>query len=269
MADEATAVRKVKCPQCGAPLEVPRGDDYIICPFCGSTVEIKKEVYQGEFWAKPVFDKAAATERFFRWTAERDKPAPFNEKVDLASIVPVWVPTWHIREWKAGEGGARDIAFSIQPGFADKKTYEALSPHNLPLQSIRPMDMSLDGEIAQADMKPAEKIAALKSRGQDVQELSLVYVPLYRVDYSYKGRKYNLLIEGMTGGIYALAYPKKPGWPYYMYTVVFGIFFLLLSLPLFSDEPDAISLGLTLLCAGAVLSLPVSALIAYLLVKKV
>lgn len=269
MADEATAVRKVKCTQCGAPLDVPRGADHITCPFCGSSVEIKKGIYQGEFWAKPVFDKAAATERFFRWTAERDKPAPFNEKVELTSIVPVWVPTWHIREWKAGEGGARDIAFSIQPGFADRKAYEALSPQNLPLEAIKPVEEPLAGELAQPDMSPQDKITFLKSRGQDVQELTLVYVPLYRVDYSYKGGKYNLLIEGMTGGIHALSYPKKPGWPYYMYTVVFGIFFVLLSLPLFSDDPDAINVGLTLLCAGAVLSLPVSALIAYLLVKKV
>lgn len=267
MAEETTSTRKIKCTQCGAPLDVPRGADHITCPFCGSTIEIKRGIYQGEFWAKPVFDRTAATERFFRWTAERDKPAPFNEKVKLTNVMPVWVPTWHIREWKAGEGGVREIAFSIQPGFADKKIYEALSPQNLPLQSIRPIGESLDGEIAQTDMSPEDKVTFLKSRGIDVQELSLVYVPLYRVEYSYKGRKYNLLIEGMTGGIHAIDYPKKPGWPYYLYTVGFGILFLLLSLPLFSE--DTVDLGMILLCAGAVISLPVSALIAYFLVKKV
>ncbi|MEO0141228.1 MAG: hypothetical protein ABIM88_06770 [candidate division WOR-3 bacterium] len=267
MADEATATRKLRCTQCGAPLDVPRGADHITCPFCGSAIEVKREIYQGEFWAKPVFDKAAATERFFRWTAERDKPAPFNEKVELRNIVPVWVPTWHIREWKAGPGGAREIAFSILPGFADRKTYEALSPQNLPLQAIKPLEEPLPGESAQPDMSPQDKITFLKSRGQDVHELSLVYVPLYRVEYSYKGKSYSLLIEGMTGGVHAIDYPKKPGWPYYLYTVAFGIFFFLLSLPLFSE--DTVELGLTLLCLGSVLSLPVSALIAYFLVKKV
>ncbi|MGB9590133.1 MAG: zinc finger domain-containing protein [candidate division WOR-3 bacterium] len=269
MSEEATTPRKIKCTQCGAPLDIPRGAEQITCPFCGSTIEIKRETYQGEFWAKPVFDKHAATERFFRWTAERDKPAPFNERVELINIMPVWVPTWHIKEWKASAGGAREISFSIQPGFADQKTYEALSPQNLPLQSIKPVEGSLDGEIAQKDMEPAEKLTFLKSRGINVHELSLVYVPLYRVEYSYNGKKYNMLIEGMTGGIHAVDYPKKPGWPYYLYTVAFGILFLLLSLPLFSDDPDAVSLGMTLLCAGAVISMPVSALIAYLLVKKV
>lgn len=267
MAEEATATRKIKCSQCGAPLDVPRGADYITCPFCGSTIEIKKEIYQGEFWAKPVFDKAAATERFFRWTAERDKPARFNERVVLKSVIPVWVPTWHIKEWKASEGGARDIAFSIQPGFAEKKTYEALSPQNLPLETIKPLEGPLDGEMAKPDMEPAEKINFLKSRGQDVQELSLVYVPLYRVEYSYKGKDYSLLIEGMTGGVHAKDYPRKPGWPYYLYTLAFGILFLLLSLPLFSE--DTVDLGMALLCMGAIISLPVSAVIAYLIVKNV
>lgn len=267
MADEATAARKVKCSQCGAPLDVPRGADHITCPFCGSSIEIKREIYQGEFWAKPVFDKAAAAERFFRWTAERDKPARLREQVELKNIIPVWVPTWHVKEWKTGKGGIRDIAFSIIPGFADKKTYEALSPENLPLQTIRPLENPLDGEMAKPDMKPADKITFLKSRGQDVQELSLVYVPIYRVEYSYKGKSYDLLIEGMTGGVHAKDYPVKPGWPYYLYTVAFGILFLLLSLPLLSE--DSMDLGMTLLCMGTIISLPLSAIIAYLLVKNV
>ncbi len=265
MPESVATTRKVRCPQCGAPLEVPLGATHLVCPYCGSAVQVETGIFQGEFIAKPVFDKAAATERFFRWTAERDKPAPFSEKVELLNVVPIWVPTWHIRQWKTAEGGGREISFSIEPAAKNRSEIAALQPENLPLQGLRPVEGELEGQKMETDFSPQEKITVEQSKGKELDQLLLVYVPLYKVDYAYKGRKYSLLMDAMTGGIHAKEYPKKAGWPFYLYTIAFGVVYLLTGIMLVSDDPVVNGLA----CAAIVVSIPVSALIAYILVKKV
>jgi hypothetical protein len=97
----------------------------------------------------------------------------------------------------------------------------------IPPGDIKIFDQSINGQrsiLIQPDMDMTSYMANLPGRPI---EQALVYFPIWIIEYEYKGRPYNVVIDGSTGETFATDYPRRAETPFIAVAVVGFIIFLL------------------------------------------
>ena len=95
---------------------------------------------------------------------------------------------------------------------------------------------------------------------ENITEIALVDVPLWRASYDYGNDRFQAIVEGSTGNVLASVYPEKAESPYVLVAV--------LGLVLFGIEGLVITNPLLKLVVYAITSLPLLAL-AWWVTRKV
>jgi DNA-directed RNA polymerase subunit RPC12/RpoP len=236
-----SVVEEIKCSHCGAPIEFRPGEILATCKYCGYTVVVETgKTFDFEHsLLLNRFDQTQIEEPVRNWMREGFlKPQDLAKKAKITEKTLVYLPFWVVSvEAKSSYKGIFErISPAVVKEGTIEKDYDWLvlarkatdfptKDYNVPLEGKVPYDFrriegfaeALNSEIDkdEAVQLAKEQIEALHRflSQQDidkiidmktdfkVEEAVYLHAPVWFVKYLYKGETYQLLADGVTGGV--------------------------------------------------------------------
>lgn len=257
--NQQESIHGLACPNCGGMVPVPEGQVIVLCPYCDlrSIVRGERGVerYQvpldiDEKQAIDVMKKFLSSSRAI--TGRAAKQAKLTES--FIAFLPFWVFWAHVLGWVFGKeivGSGEDVHYEPREvKIAEDMDWNAAAcdvgefgVDSVPLadQLIEPFDAdflhdngmvfeplgSLSDAKASAEAEfdaRVEQMAGLDKVEQVFvrqvrRRTGLVYYPLWVLRYLYRGRAYQVVVDGYTG---KLLYGNAPGNTYYRAAILVG-----------------------------------------------
>jgi DNA-directed RNA polymerase subunit RPC12/RpoP len=248
--DATVPTTSLHCTQCGGELHPDEGQIFLTCPYCGAAVFVDKSQVVFHWYLAPTLDEDEARASLARWMAGNQTVKDLDKKARLLSNAFEYFPVWYFKRQPSNGGEA----IIVEPAAAT--SVSELRNLQLPAGDLRTYDPALDGQ-AQKPTVPLE--AALEWMVQrqlpagEINEQSLVHIPLYTFKYAYQGTNYTAVVEAGTGGVFANIYPAKAEAPYRLAGGLAALVFLCLAtIPLIGyavNDSSGLGIGL-LVCSG-------------------
>lgn len=202
-------------------------------------------------------DRRQAEATLRRWMAGNHTVKDLDRKSKISAIDAITFPMWLFR-WRKG----RRESVTVEP--AAPTPISVLADLSIPAGKLDPYHGPEEGVETVPVAIPLETARGwVEQRGvaaDEVTEVALVEIPLWRASYRYSGGTFHAIVEGSTGGVLASVYPEKAESPY--------ILVALLGLILFGIEGLVITNPVLKLVAYAFTSVPLLFL-AWLVTRKV
>jgi hypothetical protein len=295
MVDEKT-LQGLSCPNCGGMVPVPEGQLIVRCPYCELRSFVRGERGLLRYQTPQRIDRAAASERLKKFLASSMAIAPAARKnAELTEAFLVYLPFWTlwatVGGWvfgqkKVGSGDdaryeprevrvVQEMSWNGSACDVGEFGVEQVSLADGDLQPFDPDDLHNRGMVfepvgAFSEARQAaeetftgeiQRRAGLDRVGQAFvrylrRRSALVYHPLWVLRYLFRGRAFQVVVDGYSGEI---LYGKAPGNTVYRAAVlvlgmalgallaVDGPAFIIAS----SRDDDIIWVALALLVAGA------------------
>jgi hypothetical protein len=224
---------EVRCTQCGAELEVAADARLLRCGFCDTALVVDGDATLFHEVLVPtvaVEDVPGHLRRFFASSAvaaDVEKQAVVD--APQLEFFPFWAFT------VTGGGGERVI---LEP--AAPSALQGLQGLSLPAGAARAMsdDVTHGHLVVEPEVPPATARSWLLDRepGVEARRTVLTHVPLYRVTYGWRGRRWRAAVDGVSGRVFPAEFPARAETPFRAVAVtalvVFGLEGLLISNPL-------------------------------------
>ena len=250
-----TKSQGLTCPNCSGVVPVPEGVRVVSCPFCEmrSLVQGDQGVRRWQIVNKLNREQAlAAVKGFF---SGMNKARDLKKTADIREVFLVYLPYWRVQAFVAGwmfgreksgkdstrpvevevmeemlwNDAAADVSeFGVHQVSAAKSDLEpydsdALHAEGMVFEPVESRDEALaearshflfrGRKKKQLRQKFFEKFHFLR------EKLSLVYYPLWVARYEYRGRNYQVVVDGINGQV---LYGKAPGNIFYRALVLIG-----------------------------------------------
>jgi DNA-directed RNA polymerase subunit RPC12/RpoP len=234
-----SVVDEIKCSHCGAPIAFKPGEMLATCKYCGFTVVIETgQAYTFEHsLLLNQYDPVQVEEPIRNWMRESFlKPQDLARKSKLLEKNLIYLPFWVVSvEVKSVYKGIfeRITPAVVKDGHIEKN-YDWLviarkasefptKEYNVPLEGkifydfrkiegfakVLNSEVDRDGAVELARhqieeqhrfliQQDVDKIIEFKSE-MDVKQVVYLHAPIWFVKYEYKGKEYQLLIDGATG----------------------------------------------------------------------
>jgi len=234
-----SVVDEIKCSHCGAPIAFKPGEMLATCKYCGFTVVIETgQAYTFEHsLLLNQYDPVQVEEPIRNWMRESFlKPQDLARKSKLLEKNLIYLPFWVVSvEVKSVYKGIfeRVTPAVVKDGHIEKN-YDWLviarkasefptKEYNVPLEGkifydfrkiegfakVLNSEVDRDGAVELARhqieeqhrfliQQDVDKIIEFKSE-MDVKQVVYLHAPIWFVKYEYKGKEYQLLIDGATG----------------------------------------------------------------------
>jgi len=232
-------VDEIKCSHCGAPISFQPGELLATCKYCGFTVVIETgQTFTFEHsLLLSAFDQVQVETRVRSWMREGFmKPSDLARKAKLTGRELIYLPFWVVSV--EAKSSYRGIFERISPAvmkegviekdydwlvLARKATEFPTREYQVPLEGKIPFDFRriegfakvLNSEIgkdeaeeqAKAEIEgnhkflaqqDVDKIIEMKTEIK-IEETVYLHAPLWFIKYEYKGKDYQLIIDGATG----------------------------------------------------------------------
>jgi hypothetical protein len=190
------------------------------CRYCDSQIFIDRSG-AGFFYIIPFMLNATQAQGVFkRWTAGSNMARDLESAARISVLRQSYFPVYM---FKRDVGGKEQVL--VRP--AKSTTLPGMRNLKIPPGDLKLFDQkySVEGaEVVQPDM---DMIAYLNSLPGKPMEQALVYFPTWVVSYSYKDRKYNTVVDGSSGEIFATDYPPRQAAPYIVVGAVGFVVFLI------------------------------------------
>lgn len=290
------ALKGLSCPRCGGMVSIPEGQAIVICPFCDMRSVVRGENgirrYQvpnriDRERAETAFRKflgsnlaiAGSVKREAQLTEVRLMHLPFwatwgralgwvfGEKEEGSSkhrhyepreVKVVQEMSWNTAACEVGEFGVSQVGLKDRP----LEPFDTETLHRSGMV-FEPTTSALDAQQQARQLFEAEvnHKAGLDRVGQTFVRIlnlrqGLVYYPLWLLRYEYRGRTFQVVVDGYSG---EALYGKAPGNLYFRAAVLVGgmaagaflsIDVGYLALLTSSDENDSFGFALAVLVAG-------------------
>ncbi len=224
---------EVRCTQCGAELEVAADARLLRCGFCDTALVVDGSATLFHEVLVPtvaVEDVSGHLRRFFASSAvaaDVEKQATIDPP--QLEFFPFWAFT------VVGGGSERVV---LQP--AAPSALQGLQGLSLPAGAARPMSADVTGghPVVEPEVPPDTARTWLLDRdpGIEIHRTVLTHVPLYRVTYGWRGRRWRAAVDGVTGRVFPADFPTRAETPFRAVAVtalaVFGLEGLLIANPL-------------------------------------
>ncbi|MDD5317525.1 MAG: hypothetical protein PHF51_02210 [Candidatus ainarchaeum sp.] len=234
-------VESFNCAQCGAPLKIREGEAVAVCEYCGSLNSLRadKTYIIKHSWMPNKLTKDEALRKAGEWMrGGMLMPPGLDEKaVTGASLayVPLWVFDAKARTDYSGvflRGGGKEgkrVQGSEEKEFywkvlGRRQSSFPVKEYKVPLSQKVPFSLEdlMRGEMlnSELDVEEAKAAAAQEIEGYmrgvlsekvdrfdslevkiDFGEPELVHVPVWFMEFGYKGGSYRLVMEGSDGGV--------------------------------------------------------------------
>jgi len=232
-------VDEIKCSHCGAPISFQPGELLATCKYCGYTVVIETgQTFTFEHsLLLNAFDQVQVETRVRSWMREGFmKPSDLARKAKLTGRELIYLPFWVVSvEARSSYKGIfeRITPAAMKEGviekdydwlvLARKATEFPTREYQVPLEGKIPFDFRrieafakvLNSEIdkdeaeeqAKAEIEgnhkflaqqDVDKIVEMKTE-IEVEETVYLHAPIWFIKYEYKGKDYQLIVDGATG----------------------------------------------------------------------
>jgi hypothetical protein len=244
-----SVVEEIKCPHCGAPIAFEPGEILATCKYCGYTVVIETgQAFNFEHsLLLNKYDPTQIEEPIKEWMREGFmKPSDLARKAKITQKELVYLPFWvvSIEAKSTYKGIFERIAPAVTKEGAIEKDYEWLvlarkasefptREYNVPLEGKMAYDFRriegfahvFNSEIDKAEaeeqakaeiennhrflaQQDVDRIIEMKTEVK-IEETVYLHAPIWFVKYEYRGRTYQLILDGSTGGVVKGDIPSK------------------------------------------------------------
>jgi len=209
----------VNCPKCAAPVPFDPGVKFVKCPYCSSQVYLDR-TGAGFYYAIPyMVDETNAIGMFRRWAAGSTRAKDLDKQAQIAGVKRHYFPVYM---FKRDINGAEQVF--VEP--AGSTTLPGLHNLKVPAGDLKIFDPSFDTKGAEMIKPDIEMMSYLNALPGKPKEQALVYVPIWKVDYVFDQKKYEVVVDGSSGEVFASLFPTRSSGAYMLVAVV-GFFAIL------------------------------------------
>jgi DNA-directed RNA polymerase subunit RPC12/RpoP len=228
------------CPKCNARVEFDAGTKFTKCNYCSSQIFIDRSGV-GFYYIIPFSVKENdAIGLFRRWAAGPTKAKDLDKRAQLAGVKRQYFPVY---QFKRDLEGKEEI--KIEP--AGSTTLPGLHSLKVPAGDLKIFDGSYSTEGVELVKPDIEMSAYLGSLAGKPKEQALVYFPIWKVDYVLDQKRYEVVVDGSSGEIFAAAFPGRGSTAYIAVAGIGFVAFLAETLLLaVSPMLAALAMGATL-----------------------
>jgi hypothetical protein len=242
-------VEEIKCSHCGAPIAFEPGEILATCKYCGFTVVIETGqtfTYEHSLLLNK-YDPTQVEEQIREWMRGGFmKPSDLARKAKIAEKELIYLPFWVVSV--EARSSYKGIFERITPAVAKEGTIEKdydwlVLARKAAVFPTREYEVPLEGKIAfdfrriegfakvfnsEIDKTEAEEQAKAEIENnhrflaqQDVdkiiemkteikvEERVYLHAPIWFIKYDYKGKTYQLILDGSTGSVIRGDIPSK------------------------------------------------------------
>jgi hypothetical protein len=256
---EAESTHGLSCPNCGGMVPVPEGQSIVRCPFCDLRALVRGDLGLQRYQVAQRADRQKAVQAmqgFLKGHREIASDTATQSKLNEAFLayIPFWTGWTRVLSWVFGQkqvgsgdhkhyearevrvvqemnwnGVACDVGeFGVERVPINPQTLEPFDADALhekgmvfePVGSVSEARQQAEKEYQDMVQKTAklDRVSQVFIRFVR-QRLGLVYYPLWVLRYLYKGRAFQVVVDGYTG---QTLYGKAPGSTLYRAAVLVG-----------------------------------------------
>ena len=198
----------IKCTKCGAPNDLDAGDKFMRCAFCDGQIYIDKSGAGFIYILPYLIGQVDAQGIFKRWCAGSERAKDLEAAASVTAFTTSYFPVFMFR--RGTDQGERVF---IEP--ARSTTLPGLHSLKIPPGDLMVFDQKYDFGGVELMPPNIEMVAYLSSMQGEALEQALVYFPIYRVEYTYDGRRWEALIDGSSGEVFSSDSPPRKTAAYY------------------------------------------------------
>ncbi|MEM0342803.1 MAG: zinc ribbon domain-containing protein [Thermoplasmata archaeon] len=192
----------INCPKCAAPVALDPGARFVKCPYCSSFVYIDK-TGAGFYYAIPfMVDENNAIGVFRRWAAGSTKAKDLDKLAQLAGVKKHYFPVYM---FKRDVNGVEQVF--IEP--AGSTTLPGLHSLKVPAGDLKIFDATFDTGGAELIKPDIEMLPYLNQLPGKPKEQALVFFPIWKIDYVFNQKKYEVVVDGSSGEVFASEFPTR------------------------------------------------------------
>lgn len=206
----------IKCPKCAAPVTFDTGTKFVKCSYCDSQIFIDRSG-AGFYYAVPfMVDEADAIGFFKRWAAGPTRAKDLDKRAQVAGVKKQYFPVYMFRR---DVKGREEVL--IEP--AGSTTLPGLHKLKVPAGDLKIFDDTFDTSGAELIKPDIEMLSYLDSLPGEAKEQALVYFPIWRLDYVFEQKRYEVIVDASTGEVFSVSFPARSS-AAYMVVAVLGFF---------------------------------------------
>ncbi|MDH4122654.1 MAG: zinc ribbon domain-containing protein [Thermoplasmata archaeon] len=157
-------------------------------------------------------DQNGAIGMFRRWAAGSKKAKDLDRLAQISSIKKQYFPVYL---FKRDNQGVEQIF--IEP--AASTTLPGLHSLKVPAGDLKIFDEKFDVGSTEMIKPDIEMLSYLNSLPGKPKEQALVYFPIWNMDYTFEGKKYNAVIDGVSGEVFSGEFPVRSSAPYLLVAI--------------------------------------------------
>jgi hypothetical protein len=246
--NDKTALKGLSCPRCGGMVPIPEGQAIVICPFCEMRSVIRGENGIRRYQVPNQVDRPGAEAAFKKFLGNNMAIAgSVQREAKLTEVLlmhlPFWVTwgralgwvlgrkkvgsgehrhyeprevkvtqemTWNTAACEVGEFGVNQISLEkrpLEPFDADQLHHSGMvfEPTGSAIDALQQARGQFEKDVNQkADIdQVSQSFVRIVQQRQ-----GLVYYPLWVLRYEYRGRTFQVVVDGFSGKV---LYGKAPG----------------------------------------------------------
>ncbi len=192
----------ISCPKCGAKVGFDAGTKFTKCSYCGTNIYIDRSG-AGFYYIIPFAVKENdAVGMFRRWAAGPTKVKDLDRLAQLAGVKRQFFPVYM---FKREVNGKEQV--SVEP--AGSTILPGLHSLKIPAGDLKIYDASFDTSGAEIVQPDIEMLPYLNQLPGKAKEQALVYFPVWKLDYVYNLKRYEVVIDGSSGEGFASEFPVR------------------------------------------------------------
>lgn len=192
----------IKCPKCAAPVTFDAGTKFVKCSYCSSQVYIDR-TGAGFYYAVPfMVDEANAVGTFRRWAAGSTRAKDLDKLAQIAGVKKKYFPVYHFKR----DVNGKEQVF-VEP--AGSTTLPGLHNLKVPAGDLKIFDATFDVSGAEMIKPDIEMLSYLNSLPGKPKEQALVFFPIWKVDYVFAQKRYEVIVDASSGEVFAAEFPQR------------------------------------------------------------
>jgi hypothetical protein len=192
------------------------GVKFVKCPYCASQVFVDRSGV-GFYYALPYLVKENdAIGMFKRWAAGSTKAKDLDKLAQVAGVKRQYFPVYM---FKRDLNGVEQVFIET----AGSTTLPGLHSLKVPAGDLKIFDPSFDTQGAELVKPDIEMLSYLNTLPGKPKEQALVYFPIWKIDYVFNQKKYEIVLDGSSGEVFSAEFPMRSSTAY---VVVAAIGFL-------------------------------------------
>lgn len=203
----------VKCPKCGANVQLDAGAKFTKCTYCSSQIYLDRSG-AGFYYVLPFMsDQNAAIGTFRRWAAGSTKAKDLDKLAQVTGSKKQYFPVYM---FKRDVNGVEQVI--VEP--AGSTTLPGLHSLKVPAGDIKIFDATYDVGGAELIKPDIEMLSYMNNLPGKPKEQALVYFPIWTLSYSFEGKAYTVVVDGVSGEVFSAGFPVRGSVPYMLVAII-------------------------------------------------